>query len=253
MNKEHKTYILLAITALAILSLFFINPIPQDPEYHHFADQRTMFSIPNFLNVFSNIFFVITGFLGLSSLSGKEKDSFKFHLLFFLFLGILLTGLGSAWYHLHPDNNTLVWDRIPMTIVFNSLMCFILFQRINPATSKIIYFPFLIAGILSVLYWKHTEAVGQGDLRFYAFFQFLPLILIPVILLLFPGAKKSTVQFILIAAFYVAAKICEHKDATVFSISNHLISGHSLKHIFASASTFIIYRLIKTKESSQFK
>jgi hypothetical protein len=47
--------ILIAITALTTISIFFLAPIPQDPSYHQFVDQRTILSIPNFWNVVSNV------------------------------------------------------------------------------------------------------------------------------------------------------------------------------------------------------
>ena len=38
-----------------------------------------------------------------------------------LFLGILLTGFGSAYYHLEPNDQTLFWDRLPMAISFDDI------------------------------------------------------------------------------------------------------------------------------------
>jgi hypothetical protein len=42
-------------------------------------------------------------------------------------------------------------------------------------------------GAATVLYWDWTESHGRGDLRPYALVQFLPLLLIPLLLLLFPA------------------------------------------------------------------
>ena len=33
---------------------------------------------------------------------------------------MLLTAVGSSYYHLAPDNERLFWDRLPMTIAFSS-------------------------------------------------------------------------------------------------------------------------------------
>lgn len=38
-----------------------------------------------------------------------------------LFAGVLLTSAGSTWYHLAPTNDSLVWDRLPMTLGFMGL------------------------------------------------------------------------------------------------------------------------------------
>ena len=54
----------LMVASLAILPL--LPPVPQDPSYHQFADQRTLLlGIPNFWNVISNLPFVLVGAMGL--------------------------------------------------------------------------------------------------------------------------------------------------------------------------------------------
>ena len=37
------------------------------------------------------------------------------------FSGVALVALGSAYYHEDPENETLFWDRLPMTIAFMAL------------------------------------------------------------------------------------------------------------------------------------
>ncbi len=43
--------------ALTSLAALFIDPIPQDPNYHDFADQWVFFEIPHFGDVITNIGF----------------------------------------------------------------------------------------------------------------------------------------------------------------------------------------------------
>ena len=55
----------LAFIGLGIVALGFVfclPPIPQDQSYHAFADDRTMVGIPNFLNVISNLPFLVVGY-----------------------------------------------------------------------------------------------------------------------------------------------------------------------------------------------
>src|SRR5262245_15202615 len=52
----------LGIVALGLV--FCLSPIPQDLSYHTFADDRTMLGVPNFLNVASNLPFIVVGVLG---------------------------------------------------------------------------------------------------------------------------------------------------------------------------------------------
>ena len=58
---------LLIITGLALALLvvaLLLPPMPQDPEYHNFADRRMLLDIPNFFDVISNLPFLLIGALG---------------------------------------------------------------------------------------------------------------------------------------------------------------------------------------------
>jgi hypothetical protein len=78
----------LIVVSLAILPL--LPPIPQNPSYHDFADQRALFGIPNFWNVVSNVPFVLIGAMGLWQF-GNERASLV------LFVGVFLTGFDSTY------------------------------------------------------------------------------------------------------------------------------------------------------------
>lgn len=48
-----------------------------------------------------------------------------------LFLGLALTGFGSAYYHLAPDSARLIWDRLPLTLVFMAILAATVVERIS--------------------------------------------------------------------------------------------------------------------------
>ena len=52
-------WILSTLILISLFGLLALDPIPQDPDYHLFADGRTFFRIPNFYNVVSNIGFAV--------------------------------------------------------------------------------------------------------------------------------------------------------------------------------------------------
>lgn len=110
---------ILAFTILTILAMFFVDPIHQDQKYHQFADHRHLIGIDNFLNVISNLPFMIIaalGFLELRKYKTLKLDSQSYSATYLAFFsGVLLTGIGSAYYHYAPSNSTLIWDRLPMT------------------------------------------------------------------------------------------------------------------------------------------
>ena len=121
MSSHFRTGILFAITLIAIIAVMVIPPIPQDLNYHVFADSRRISSIPNFWNVISNIPLVLIGITGMI-LSRNNRPAFRLKELsincFVFFLGIFFTGIGSVYYHFNTNNDTLIWDRLPMTISF---------------------------------------------------------------------------------------------------------------------------------------
>ncbi len=235
MNVAQKQNILWAIIVVSLVAVGFVPPIPQDLEYHNFADQSVYFGIPNTWDVLSNVPFVLIGLYGLFATRKTAIDGIYRTTAIIFFIGMVLTGFGSGYYHLSPSNETLVWDRLPMTIAFMAFFSFILSVHINERVGRVVLVPLLVLGISSVFYWDYTESIDAGDLRFYAVIQFLPILLIPTIILMFPSPRYLIKYIWWIITAYVAAKLLEHFDAQVLSMLG-VVSGHSLKHVAASLS-----------------
>jgi hypothetical protein len=73
-------------------------------------------------------------------------------------------------------------------------------------------------------------------------------LLIPTILLLFPSVagKKGWPPLIGAIAWYAVAKVFDQSDCAVFSLGG-IVSGHTLKHLAAAGSTWLLvkrFRLI---------
>lgn len=244
MSVTQRVWIIISITTVAIIGTLFVPAIPQDPAYHLFADLRSCLGIPNFGNVASNITFTLFGLLGLAVLYGKGAGSrniaFADTLPFGVFFaGVALIGAGSAYYHWTPNNQTLFWDRLPMTIAFMALTAGVVADRVHRAVGLKILLPvLLIVGVASLVYWVMTEAAGGGDLRFYGLVQFLPLCLIPIICWLFPEARFTKGRYIAaMIFFYALAKIFELFDFQIYNLIGDLVSGHTLKHLTAAIAT----------------
>ena len=158
-----------------------------------------------------------------------------------------MVALGSAYYHLQPDNNTLVWDRLPMTVAFTSLLAMIIAERIDVAVGYVTLWPLVLAGVFSVGFWHYTEQAGAGDLRPYGLIQFLPTLLIPLLIWLFPARYTCGADMLLGVALYVTAKLLEHFDRAIYSIGQ-VISGHTLKHLVAAAGCYIIIRMVLRRQ-----
>lgn len=246
---EKQKYLFCVVLTVAIIGiLFFIQPIAQDSEYHNFSDQNSILGIPNFWNVMSNFTFLIVTLLGIRKLN--SVNGFDLVLGYILLAGIFLTGVGSGWYHLSPSNNSLVWDRLPMTIVFMPFFCLLISDRINENLAKVMLLPLLTLGVFSVLYWANTESLGRGDLRIYGFVQFYPMLMIPLMLILFKGKRSINRELWLIILFYGASKLFEHFDRQIFNLLGFM-SGHAIKHMLAAVATWFIVKLFQKPYASK--
>jgi len=238
-----------AFTLVAIGVAVFAPPIAQPQAYHAFADARTMLGVPNFLDVVSNAGFAIAGVVGLVA-TFTARPAFQTaaertpYALFFI--GLILTALGSAWFHLAPDNERLFWDRLPMTLAFMSLVCGQIGDRVDPRTGVLALAPLVIAGAATVLYWRATERSGEGNLVPYGVLQLWALGTL-VILALRPS--RYTLGGVVggVIAAYFAAKVCEHFDRGIF-VATHLVSGHTLKHVIAAAGGLMVAWMVASRE-----
>jgi hypothetical protein len=252
MKSTYKLILLGCLTFVAIVITFLMKPIPQDLSYHNFSDGRTFIGIPDFANVISNFPFVIVGTIGLLSLRKATAPKGVLIMYAILFSGIVLTGFGSAYYHLHPDNTSLVYDRIPMTIVFMALLSATIAELIDLALGLWLLAPLLLLGIISVIWWSYSESIGRGDLRLYGFVQFYPMLFIPLILVFFPASARNrgTLQLIWVVAWYIVAKLFEKNDSWIYSFTG-FISGHSLKHIAAAGATWYLVKMFQENHSKK--
>lgn len=229
--------VLLGISAAAIVGLFLRGPIPQDLAYHAFADARPFAGIPNFADVLSNLPFLIVGLFGLTRRPAPPRMKTGFLVLC---SGIALVSLGSACYHLNPTSATLLWDRLPMTVAFMALFSLVLEDRVTEVKTLV---PLAAIGLASAFYWHYTD-----DLRPYILVQFLPIVLMPLILFLYPKKNLDGRALLGAVALYAAAKVFEAYDRRVFETLGAL-SGHSVKHLLAGAATICIISAVPAKNA----
>ena len=237
-HTRRKLTLVLGLAVAAMAMVWLMPPIPQDPAYHRFADQRTLLGVPHFRDTLSNLAFLVIGGLGAWQVmrgppAGGLRELRMGYLVFFL--GLALIAVGSGYYHLHPTNERLVWDRLPIVISLMAFFAVVVGERVSPAFGRRWLWPLLLAGGASVIYWAVTEARGSGDLRPYVVVQFLPVLLIPIILVLFPSRLSREGYLWATLLTYAAAKAAELWDEEVFHIVG-VFSGHTLKHLLAAAS-----------------
>lgn len=231
-GKNWREWFLGVVTVGGIATTFWLSPLPQDPTYHEFADRRTFFGTPNFWNVFSNLPFVLVGAFGLRTLSRLPPSSPRSAYVVFC-IGVVLVGFGSAYYHYSPSTPALVWDRVPMTIAFMALFSMVVRDRLSEQGGRVMLWPLVLAGVASVGYWYWSETQGQGDLRAYGVIQFLPMLLIALMLIICSGKGLSAPWLWGSLGTYALAKVAEHFDKAIYNVTG-IVSGHSIKHVLGA-------------------
>lgn len=249
--EKRRVYIWL-ISIVTFIVLMILTPsIPQSQHYHNFADQRSFLGIPNALNVLSNIPFLVIGIVGL--VLCYYKNYFKLRLQgevwgwTCFYIGIAAIGVGSSYYHLQPNDARLVWDRLPMTVSFTSLVAIFIIERIDEKKGTASIIPLILAGIVSIMYWRFFD-----DLRPYAVVQFVPCIALPAMAILLPPMYTHSTYWLWAGAFYLIAKIEEAEDKPIYNLTHHVVSGHTLKHLCAAlVPVFLTVMLAKRSVDAQ--
>ena len=151
------------ICLIAVIAACWRRIIPQDPAYHLFADESSMFSPqraqrteqpdlhhrdrgPLSIATAGNIRFSKTG-----SASPTRHSSL-------CVAGRRRLGLLSRRSH----NLSLAWDRLPMTVAFMSFFAILLAERVSFRAARMLFPALLFAGIASIAYWYYSEVAGAG-------------------------------------------------------------------------------------------
>jgi hypothetical protein len=255
MRNKVRLWLLGGLSLGMLLLAAVVPPIPQPMGYHQFADDRVYFGIPNFFDVVSNGAFLLVGIAALSFLLRApeshattafiEKSERWSYVI--LFLNVAMVCIGSVYYHLAPDNNRLVWDRLPIAIGIMALLAATLSERISPKAGLRLL-PVLIAiGAGSVLNWHWSEQRGAGNLNFYIVVQFYSLLVIILLGIFFPSRYTRGSDIYVALAFYGFAKLAEIADRAIYDLG-HVISGHTVKHLLAALGIYWILRMLRKRE-----
>lgn len=240
--------LLLAISFAAMVAA--LPPFPQPQAYHHFAEQRALFGVPNFLNAVSNIPFLVVAMLGLGYLlqSGFGAFSVRVERLPYalFFLGLAATGIGSVYYHLAPDNARLFWDRLPMSVCFASLLAAVIAERWSVKAGLRLLAPLVAAGAGTVLWWRRSEALGSENVLPYFAFQAGAILAVVLLVLLFPPRYTRSAYLFGAAALYGAALGAELLDYPIFALGQ-IVSGHTVKHLLAALAVYQVFRMLRAR------
>jgi hypothetical protein len=244
-DARRRGVIILALVGLSAAAVMLLAPpVPQDPRYHDFADKLPRLGIPNGWNVLSNLPFVLTGAYGLHRLRRARRwfpQRWQRAAAVILALGMILVAFGSSYYHLAPDDPRLVWDRLPMSIVFMALTALVIGDRVDERLGRTALIPLLILGVVSAVTWLPTH-----DLRLYGIVQYGSAAAIALLLPFCPWRRLPGNHLLAAMAAYAAAKVLEVRaiDHALFAATHQAVSGHSLKHLCAAAATLFLVWMV---------
>lgn len=231
-----------ALVLAAAAAMLVYGPIPQLAHYHEFADTRSLFGIPNAFDVISNAGFAIVALWGFVALWPHRLDprvarGWPGQLVFLV--ALLLTAVGSSWYHLAPDNARLAWDRLPIALACAGLLAAV--DADTRETRQPPWIPALLvaAAIASVWWWSFTDARSVGDLRPYLLLQGAPFLLIPLWQANHGSPRAERLAFGVAIGLYAIAKAAELGDHAIFETLGFM-SGHTLKHLLSIAAAAVL-------------
>ena len=257
-KKRLRLTALLLFSVAVMLLAAAMPPISQSHAYHQFADQRAMFGIPNFMNVVSNLAILLSGLAGLMFLRHSYRlsdqrqnqqtfmSSAEYWPYLVLFMSVVMTAPGSAYYHWEPDNISLFWDRLPIAIGVTALLAAALSERIHPKLGARALPILVLMGAGSVIYWYMGEQRGIGNLNYYIVIQFYSLLLVVLLSLLLPSRYTHGYDIYKVIGLYALAKLAETLDQQIFDLGQ-VISGHTVKHLLAAWAIWWIVKMLQKR------
>lgn len=246
---------LLGVTSIVIvLVAAVLPPVSQPIDYHQFADRRLLFGVPNMMNVVSNLAVLLSGMAGLRFLwksyhfPGQQAfmTSAEYWPYWILFTSVIMTSIGSAYYHWDPDNARLFWDRLFIATGVTSLLAAVLAERVHPKLGLYLLPVLVSMGAVSVIYWHWSEQQDAGNLNFYIVIQFYSLLLVVLLSSFLPTCYSRGSDIYKAVALYGVAKVAEMLDQQIYAVGQ-VISGHTLKHVLAAIGIYWIVRMLQKR------
>lgn len=228
--------------AVSIL-LLLRGPLSQPANYNNFADRSALLGIPHAGDVLSNFGFALVALWGWIRLRPqRDHAALRYgwcgYQLFLI--GLLLTAVGSGYYHLAPDNERLVWDRLPIGLAAAGVLAGVRAETHYDTHASRYAAILTVLAVLSVGWWHYTDSPQHpGDLRPYLLLQGLPLALVPLWQAIYRASRRDRIWFGVAVLLYVLAKLAEVWDHELLALLGW-ISGHTLKHLLATAAAGVL-------------
>ena len=221
--------------------------VAQDPAYHHFADQGHWAGIAHPMDVLSNLPFGLFGLLGLGQIAKlkaiQARDGLwsgqgtglasALRCAQVFCVGLIMTTLGSAYYHLNPQDATLLWDRLGMAVAFVGVLSLLAATQVSERAAHWTLALGSVGAAAAIGAWQ-----VQGNLLPWVVLQAGGLLLILAMGLVRPATQGAplTIRWGWLVLAYGLAKVFELQDHQVAQWLEGAFTGHAIKHLLASAA-----------------
>lgn len=200
---------------------------------------EVFFGIPNCMDVLSNVPFLLAGLWGLALLQRHSLPPAMHRAAQVFFIGLILTCLGSSYYHWMPTDFSLMVDRLGMAVAFAGVISLAAGSRLgDEASRRATPVLLLLAPVAAV------AAYSLHNVLPWAIVQFGGIALI-LWLAYLPKRAELPLKLFALIGWYALAKLLEVNDEAVYELTQHLISGHSLKHLAACMAAWPVIAALK--------
>ena len=131
-----------------------------------------------------------------------------------------------------------------MTVGFMAMLAALLGESVHERLGRWLLLPALLIGFASVLYWHQYD-----DLRFYRWVQWMPLLVILVLLAFFRSRYSHQWLMLVALGCYLLAKKSESHDHEIFAFTQGVVGGHAIKHLLAAACCGVIVEMVRRRKA----
>ncbi|KAL5559433.1 hypothetical protein UlMin_035644 [Ulmus minor] len=142
------------------------------------------------------------------------------------YAGIAGVAFGSAYYHLKPCDDRVMWDSLPMMIAYSSLFSSFVVERVGLKIGWTCLFGLLFAAFLCTAYER-----AYNDLKLCMMFEFIPFVAIPAVAFMFRPKYTHSRYWLWATGLYLLAKFEAVADRKIYNANHYVVSGHSLSHL----------------------
>jgi hypothetical protein len=137
-----------------------------------------------------------------------------------------------------------------MAIVLMSLLALVMADRVHPLFARDALWPFTALGILSVVLWGVSEAMGQGDVLLYLIVRIGAGIAIVLLLILRQPRRTGSMWLVAALLCEVVMAFFERFDHELFRLTGALVSGHNMKHVMAGVALAFVFWWLRSRSQT---